>query len=38
MECTREEAISRIMLDEERRHRVEEYTGYIDKWIERYVP
>lgn len=38
MECTRDEAISRIMLDEERRHRVEEYTGYIDKWIERYVP
>ena len=38
MECTRDEAISRIMLDEELRHRVEEYTGYIDKWIERYVP
>lgn len=38
MECTRDEAISRIMQDEELRHRVEEYTGYIDKWIERYVP
>lgn len=38
MECTREEAVSRLTLCENRRHRVEEYTGYIDKWIERYVP
>ena len=38
MECTREEAISRLILCENRRHRAEEYTGYIDKWIERYVP
>ena len=38
MECTREEAVSRLILCENRRHRVEEYTGYIDKWIERYVP
>jgi len=38
MECTREEAISRLILCENRRHRAEEYTEYIDKWIERYVP
>lgn len=38
IECTRDEAISRIMLDKELRHRVEEYTKYIDRWLERYVP
>jgi hypothetical protein len=37
MECTKEEALSRIVLCEDRRHLVKEYTEYIDKWIERYV-
>ena len=38
MECTREEAISRIYECEKRRHMVDEYTKYIDRWLERYVP
>lgn len=38
MECTREEALNRIYECEARRHMVEEYTKYIDRWLERFVP
>jgi hypothetical protein len=37
IECTRDEAVERIRLDERRRLMVREYEGYIDRWLERYV-
>lgn len=37
IECTREEAIERLKACEYRKDKAEEYTGYIDKWIERYT-
>jgi len=37
IECTRDEAVARIGMDEGRRLMVREYEGYIDKWLERYV-
>ncbi len=38
MECTKEEAIARIPLCEERSRLAKEYVGYIEKWVDRYVP
>lgn len=38
IECTREEAIARLKMCEDRRNMQDEYITYIDKWIERYVP
>ena len=38
MECTREEAVARLKMCEERKHLIKPYTEYIDKWVERYVP
>jgi hypothetical protein len=35
-ECTREEAIARLEMDERRRLIKAEYIGYIDAWLERY--
>jgi hypothetical protein len=37
-ECTREEAIARLELDEHRQLIKDEYTRYIDSWVERFVP
>ncbi len=37
MECTREEAISRLMDCPERRDMQENYIGYIDTWIRKYT-
>jgi hypothetical protein len=35
-ECSKEEAISRIDLDEQRRNMKAEYIGYINRWFEEY--
>lgn len=37
IECTRDEAIARIAMDEDRRFMVREYEDYIDRWLSRYV-
>lgn len=38
IECTREEAIRRISLDEHRINLINDYTRYIETWINRYTP
>jgi hypothetical protein len=35
-ECSKEEAVSRIDLDEQRRNMKAEYIGYINRWFEMY--
>lgn len=37
MECTKEEAITRLKQCPYRKKMVDDYTGYINKWVERYV-
>lgn len=36
-ECSRDEAIARIEIDDRRRNMITEYRGYIDKWFEGYT-
>jgi hypothetical protein len=36
-ECSKEECLRRLALDEERKYRQDEWRGYIEKWFEEYV-
>jgi hypothetical protein len=36
-DVSKEECLSRLAVDEERRYRVDEWQGYIEKWFEQYV-
>lgn len=36
-ECSKEEALSRVFMDEHRRHIAAEYTGYIEKWFDSFT-
>ena len=37
MECSREEAMARLHVDEDRKYMKREYMEYIDRWFERYT-